>query len=82
MAKVAEYSATWRRHTLEFEASTASETKDPQYDGVRNWTVNGFQPTEPGHSPVPAIPPHTPTIVSLLLAGSHHFPPSIIPVAV
>ncbi|XP_025984116.1 LOW QUALITY PROTEIN: precursor of CEP1 [Glycine max] len=47
IAKVAEYTATWHRHTLEFEASTAPETRNPQYDMV----TNDFQPTDPGHSP-------------------------------
>ncbi|KAL5144566.1 hypothetical protein HKD37_06G014836 [Glycine soja] len=42
IAKAAEYTATWHRHTLEFE-----DTKNPQYDGV----TNDFQPTDPGHSP-------------------------------
>ncbi|BAT77827.1 hypothetical protein VIGAN_02042500 [Vigna angularis var. angularis] len=40
MAKVAEYTST-----------AALNTKNPQNDSVRNWTVNDFQPTDPGHSP-------------------------------
>jgi len=47
MAKVAEYPATWHPHTSELEASTtALHTK---YE--KNWTLNDFQPTDPGHSP-------------------------------
>ncbi|ESW08658.1 hypothetical protein PHAVU_009G063300 [Phaseolus vulgaris] len=50
MAKVAEYPATWHPHTSEPEAATL-HTKNPQYESVKNWTVNDFQPTDPGHSP-------------------------------
>jgi len=37
--------------THENTAITALNTKNPQNDSVRNWTVNDFQPTDPGHSP-------------------------------
>lgn len=32
-------------------STVALNTKNPQNDSVRNWTVNDFQPTDPGHSP-------------------------------